>query len=284
MDYHGGELKVQERAGLLKEASALKKSVRDHLPEVAARFIEQQVMLIIGLRDAKGLVWATVIYGSPGFVKALDPTTLSISSLPLTSDPAFDGIRAGQAIGMLAIDFSSKRRMRVNGKITFVHEGGFQVQTSEVYANCPKYIQSRSFSEFRPLTKNKPILSTQLNQEQMNQISQSNTFFIATCSSETGADASHRGGLAGFVQVVDQRTLLVQDYRGNAMFNTLGNIEANPQTGLLFLDFEAGDMLQMNGEAAIQWTGLERALCIRISQIRSVAMGFPLRWEADGHT
>ncbi|GIQ69074.1 pyridoxamine 5'-phosphate oxidase family protein [Xylanibacillus composti] len=275
---------VQEKSCLRDEASRVSKMIRNDIPDVAARFIETQVMLIIGLRDEHDFVWASAVYGEPGFVKAVDAHTISISSLPLESDPIFAGIKSGQTIGMLAIEFATRRRMRVNGLITQVHKNGFLVRTREVYANCPKYIQSRTFSGFKPMRQVEPRLSSRLDQEQMEAIRRSDTFFIATHHSESGADASHRGGLPGFVHIVDERTLMIQDYKGNAMFNTLGNIAENPQTGLLFLDFEAGDLLQINGETTVQWEGSERSIYFRVRQIRSVVGGFPLNWTFGSYS
>jgi len=277
-DYHRGEIVVQEQSCLREEASRVSRIIRGDMPEAAARFLEQQVMLILGLRDDNGLVWAYVIYGEPGFVQAADAHTVSVSSLPSESDPLWADIKSGRMIGMLAIEFATRRRMRVNGRITQVHANGFHVRTREVYSNCPKYIQPRTFTGFKPMTAMAPRLSTRLDQAQMDTIRRSDTFFIATHHSESGADASHRGGLPGFVHIVDQRTLAIPDYRGNAMFNTLGNIAENPQTGLLFLDYEEGNLLQINGDTTIQWEGSERSILFRVRTIRSVIGGFPLGW------
>jgi hypothetical protein len=43
------------------------------------------------------------------------------------------------------------------------------------------------------------------------------------------------------------------DYNGNSIFNTLGNIQVNPNAGLLFIDFESGRTLQISGVAPIDW-------------------------------
>lgn len=284
MRYHRGEIEVQEKSSLRDEASRVSKIIREDMPEVAARFIAQQIMLIVGLMDENGFVWASVVYGEPGFVKALDKHTLSVSSLPQQSDPLFAGIEAGNTIGILAIEFATRKRMRVNGRITQVYEDGFEVETREVYSNCPKYIQSRTFIDFKTMNRMEPASSTQLDKDQVEMIRRSDTFFIATHHLERGADASHRGGLPGFVQVVDTRTLVIKDYTGNAMFNTLGNVVENPQTGLLFLDFEAGDLLQINGEASVQWEGTEKSMYVHVKQIRSVSGGFPLRWEFGSYS
>ena len=57
------------------------------------------------------------------------------------------------------------------------------------------------------------------------------TFFIGTTHPARGADASHRGGPAGFVRV-DGGALWWPVYSGNNMFNTLGNLAVNPVRGL----------------------------------------------------
>jgi len=284
MEYHRGEIEVQEKSCLREEASRVSKIIRSDIPDVAARFIEQQVMLIIGLQDEKGFVWASVIYGKPGFVKVVDQQTISVSSLPLLSDPLFTGLKAGNTIGILAIEFATRKRMRVNGLITEVHDAGFNVKTREVYSNCPKFIQSRTFSGFKTMKSIEPKISTQLDKDQIEKVRRADTFFIATHHLKHGADASHRGGLPGFVHIIDSSTLVIKDYVGNAMFNTLGNLVENSQTGLLFLDFEAGDLLQINGEATIQWKETEKLIQFKVKQVRSHIGGFPLKWEFGNYS
>ena len=58
-----------------------------------------------------------------------------------------------------------------------------------------------------------------------------------------------KGGLPGFVRVLDDRTLAFPDYDGNGMYRSLGNILVNPSVGLLFLDFETPKRLRVNGTA-----------------------------------
>ena len=88
-------------------------------------------------------------------------------------------------------------------------------------------------------------------------VARADTFFIASQFSEGGGDwtegidVSHRGGPPGFVLVAHETALLFPDYSGNCMFNTLGNLLINPRCGLLFVDFDSGDTLQLTGEAEI---------------------------------
>ncbi len=67
-----------------------------------------------------------------------------------------------------------------------------------------------------------------------------------------GADASPRGGAPGFVQVVDERTLLIPDATGNNRLDTLENLLADPRLGLLFLVPGLDQVLRINGTARLR--------------------------------
>lgn len=76
-------------------------------------------------------------------------------------------------------------------------------------------------------------------------------FFLATANQEGWPDCSYKGGMPGFVRVLDECTLAFPDYDGNGMFRSLGNISINPHVGLLFLDFEKPRRLRVNGIATL---------------------------------
>ena len=82
-------------------------------------------------------------------------------------------------------------------------------------------------------------------------IERSTFFFLATTDSEGWPDCSYKGGLPGFVRVVDEHTLAFPSYDGNGMFRSLGNIRVNPRVGMLFIDFERPKRLRVNGEASV---------------------------------
>jgi hypothetical protein len=71
------------------------------------------------------------------------------------------------------------------------------------------------------------------------------------------------------------------------MFQTLGNITANPHAGLLFLDFEKGRALQLTGLAQVDWnphasaefTGAERLVRFEVKQVIETTGAMPLRWR-----
>jgi predicted pyridoxine 5'-phosphate oxidase superfamily flavin-nucleotide-binding protein len=83
-------------------------------------------------------------------------------------------------------------------------------------------------------------------------IEEAGFFFLATADADGRPDCSFKGGLPGFVRVVASDQLVFPDYDGNGMFRSLGNIETNPQVGLLFIAMGAAPKrLRVNGRAAL---------------------------------
>jgi predicted pyridoxine 5'-phosphate oxidase superfamily flavin-nucleotide-binding protein len=83
-------------------------------------------------------------------------------------------------------------------------------------------------------------------------IAQQEMCFIATADAHGEADASFRAGPPGFVRVLDERTLIYPEYRGNGVMASLGNISENGHVGLLFVDFFRSAVgLHVNGTARV---------------------------------
>ncbi len=123
-------------------------------------------------------------------------------------------------------------------------------------------------------------------------IAEADTFFVASyvdVDGERSVDVSHRGGQAGFVQVEGNR-LTIPDFAGNLHFNTLGNLLLNPRAGLLFIDFNTGDLLQLSGRTEIildgpqveAFQGAERLWTIDVEQVVRRPAALALRWRFDG--
>jgi len=74
---------------------------------------------------------------------------------------------------------------------------------------------------------------------------------VATSRPDGGLDVSPRGDPAGFVRIIDERTLLIPDRPGNRLADTLTNLLADPRIGLLFLVPGVGDSFRVNGRARI---------------------------------
>jgi predicted pyridoxine 5'-phosphate oxidase superfamily flavin-nucleotide-binding protein len=76
-------------------------------------------------------------------------------------------------------------------------------------------------------------------------------FFLASADEHGKPQCSYKGGDPGFVRVVDERTIAFPSYDGNGMYLSLGNLERNPQVGLLFMDFANQWRMRFNGVASI---------------------------------
>ncbi|WP_020423297.1 pyridoxamine 5'-phosphate oxidase family protein [Amycolatopsis sp. ATCC 39116] len=284
--YHEGERAAQRRSGLLDQGGFSARAIQHAIPAVARDFLARQVMLVLGATDAEGRVWATLLSGPPGFLRAEDDTTLAVAALPAPGDPLRSRLGEPAPVGMLAIEASSRRRMRMNGRSTPV-AGGLRVALEQVYANCPKYIQKRE-PHPEQAAPGEPVTSAALSPDQRELLSRADTFFVATADRDGDADASHRGGNPGFVQVLSDTTLRWPDYVGNAMFNTLGNLEVNPAAGLLFQDWATGTTLQLTGTARTDWgpaaagslPGAQRVVDFTVSAVVEIPSASRLRWSA----
>ncbi len=74
---------------------------------------------------------------------------------------------------------------------------------------------------------------------------------VATARPDGGLDVSPRGDPAGFVRILDERTLLLPERPGNRLADTLTNVLADPRIALLFLIPGVGDTFRVNGRAVV---------------------------------
>ena len=264
--FHEGELLVQQRAGETAKGEQNGRIIADSIVKGAFKFIEQQSMVILGSVDEEN-VWASILLGHPGFVRAVDRQTVEFDlkrAFIDLSDRFWKNIERENRIGMLVIESESRRRLRINGAlrshavrlIAKITPDKLQVQVLESYPNCPKYIQRRQLSlnvDAKPRQSGKLQSGQILTPEQENLIRSADTFFVASFHSSRGVDVSHRGGNPGFVRLSDRQVLRIPDYIGNGMFNTLGNLAVNPRAGLIFIDFQHSRTLQLVGKANILW-------------------------------
>jgi predicted pyridoxine 5'-phosphate oxidase superfamily flavin-nucleotide-binding protein len=276
---HPGEVAVQRRAGV-RAADLGSSRTRPEIPEVAAEFLRRQHLLAAGAADDLGRVWAGLLTGPVGFAAPQDDRTIVVSALPAEQDPLHGLFVAERDIGLLAIEPHTRRRMRVNG--TAVQAGeGLVVWTEQVYANCPKYIQTREPTS-APGTPAGLGRGTALTDRHIAWIEEADTFFIATRAEGLGADVSHRGGNPGFVQVTGPGSLVFPDYTGNSMYMTLGNLELDPAAGLLFADWERGETLQVTGRARVEW-GEQRVVRFEVDEYAHLAGTVSAGWTPPGY-
>jgi predicted pyridoxine 5'-phosphate oxidase superfamily flavin-nucleotide-binding protein len=82
-------------------------------------------------------------------------------------------------------------------------------------------------------------------------IAAADSFFIATASREGWPYMQHRGGPAGFLKILDDRTLAFADYAGNKQYITVGNLSENDRVLLFLIDYERGRRLKLWGRARV---------------------------------
>ncbi|MES2026369.1 MAG: pyridoxamine 5'-phosphate oxidase family protein [Pseudomonadota bacterium] len=285
--FHTGELQAHVLAGTGTPGAA----IRDYMPEQHRQFFALLRFMFLATTDVDGWPVASVVTGPQGFLSTPDQSHLQITASAHwqnTSRPLFV---PDKKIGMLGIDFSTRRRNRANGIIKATDHAGMSIAVDQSFGNCPKYIQSRDVHDAANVPSSLIAQDfTELNDDARRIISKADTFFVATTSAQDevnagGTDISHRGGMPGFIRI-DGNTLTIPDFMGNRYFNTLGNMLVEPRAALLFVDFTTGDLLHLQGTTEILWqsdetarlTGAERLWRFHITRGWKKESAIPLRW------
>ncbi len=274
--FHPGELEMQRRAGVLDRARQVGSVIGSSLPKGVGPFLARQRLAVAGTVDRAGRVWASLLTGPAGFLEAVDSQLLRLATRPFPGDPLADNVASRPEIGLLVLDPRTRQRMRFNGRALPSGEGLFLL-VEQAYGNCSKYIQlRRQEPDAEPQgAPGTPRVRSTLDAAHAVAIARADTFFIASFHPRRGADASHRGGFPGFVRVLGPDRLAFDDYPGNSMFNTLGNLVAYPSAGLLFVDFANGDVLQVTGRARVRPDfGVE----VHVEEVREMPGASPLRF------
>jgi len=292
--FHPGEQQAQARIGVRAQMEKVGGIVlRDYMPDQHREFFALLPTLFVGAEDAAGRVWASLLWGEPGFVSSPAPAALRIDARLMQDDPLAASLHPGTPVGLLGLQFETRRRNRANGTIASADATGFGFALAQSFGNCAKYIQTR---ELQPRVQDDAPPATRggvhLPAPALALVRRADTFFIATAADKAygtahAADVSHRGGRPGFVHVDDNGTIAWPDFQGNNFFNTIGNIAADGRAGLLFIDFERGDLLHLSGRAETDWegpdiarvTGAQRVLRFRTGHHVWRPGALPLRWK-----
>jgi uncharacterized protein len=293
--FHIGEQRVQAMLGVRDAIEPwAQRVVRDHLPDQHREFYTQLPFLVAAARDATGRPWATLLTGSPGFVKSPDERTLIFDAKPLPGDALEGALAAGAELGLLGIELDTRRRNRVNGTITETGTTGIRIDVGQTFGNCPQYITERTWYAV-PVEHQATGARrrTRFDAGMREWIASADTMFTASGyrgegnGTIFGMDASHRGGAPGFIKVSSDTRLVFPDYAGNNHFNTIGNLVMDPGIGLLFVDFNDGSVLQLTGRAHIDWDsadiadhpGAKRLVIVDIDEAVRLDRVLPLRWS-----
>ena len=312
--FHAGEQEIQSRMGVRESMERFSKQViADFMPEQHRDFYQQLPFIMLGHTDKNGWPWATMLSNDSGFVTSANNKKLTINSKPISGEPFAELLQQNPhqnrqqntRIGLLGIELSTRRRNRLAGHITDISNTAIEIEVDQAFGNCPQYIQSRELIKVDGETKEIPEVTSikTFDNKTKEFIQNSDTFFVASyvktendiknknknANINEGVDVSHRGGRSGFIRVDNDDTLTIPDYTGNFHFNTLGNFLLTPKAGLLFPDFETGDLLTLTGTVEILWDseeteyfeGAERLWTFKIDHGFWIKNALPLRWKLD---
>lgn len=244
--FHPDELRAQTLAGF----GGVGGGIYPAMPDQHRAFFAALPYLFVATLDEQGWPIATLFTGPPGFLRTPDDTHLRISASRRSDDPAQALLLPGKPIGALGLDFSNRRRNRANGTVGRTDKNRVEIVVQQSFGNCPQYIQRRELYpvDSRPQPVEHLVV---LDAAAQALIRAADTCFVASCAhlalAQGGVDISHRGGRPGFIHLEDD-TLWMPDFRGNRYMNTLGNLLAEPRAALLFIDFERGDVLHLQGK------------------------------------
>lgn len=267
--FHPGEAVIQERLGVRDKVEAFgRRAIRDYMPEQHRSFFAQLPFIVVGSVDELARPWASIVVGAPGFVSSPDARTLVVRARPFAADPLSKSLAVGASLGLLGIELPTRRRNRANGIVVAADGAEFRLHVEESFGNCPKYIQRRT-PRITPVAPPAPAWTYRagrgFDEWARGLIAAADTLFVASyVDPEHGVpkrrvDVSHRGGNPGFVHVAEDGMLTIPDFVGNFLFNTLGNLVANPRAGVVIPDFGTGDVLFLSGTTDIVWDGAEVA-------------------------
>ena len=252
--FHGGELRAQQLAG----GGPAGAPIRSRMPDQHRQFFTLLPFICVAVADGSGWPLATLLHGAPGFVSSPEAGQLHIAGLAAADDPASPFLAEGAGIGLLGIDLGTRRRNRENGVLARVDGDGLLVGVQQSFGNCPRYIHVRQLEHVDRQRGPVEAFDSELAGDAAWLVAACQTMFVATSSGASaqgmarGLDISHRGGEAGFLQL-DGNVLTVPDYAGNRYFNTLGNLLLEPRASLVMVDFDSGDILQLQGIAEVAW-------------------------------
>ncbi|PQE29614.1 hypothetical protein CJF30_00009228 [Rutstroemia sp. NJR-2017a BBW] len=249
------------------------------LAPYAANLLVRSPLLAIGTLDASGRPWTTLWGGEPGFSW---PVAQSVIAVKTTVDREFDPVVEillgkdangtvqqettdnGRMVGGLAIDLQARRRVKLYGRMAAgalketsgkdVAEASLVVKIEQSLGNCPKYLNKKRIV---PRIPSPQLVSTTIPipDKAADLITRSDLFFISSSNHDRDMDTNHRGGPPGFVRILsndaDGLVIVYPEYSGNRLYQTLGNLATTPRAGLVFPDFNSGDVVYLTGKTEI---------------------------------
>ncbi|WP_299852313.1 pyridoxamine 5'-phosphate oxidase family protein [uncultured Roseovarius sp.] len=277
---------LQERRHTPKELSdAIPHYIDSDMPRQYADFFAGLSYLPLATLDHQGRPWVSLLVtqsdNDPSVgIQVADRNTTNVVAETNPHDPFLRAVSQDPASDLEArlfagvgVDFSNRRRNKIAGSIRSADVEGaekirLQLLSDQHLGNCPKYITVRSLEHTRRsselIHEGFDVHSSALPDEAKSVVARASTVFLATKHTSDGTTAgartdmgvNHRGGAPGFTRLYEENEgshvttyLVLPDHSGNRFYQSLGNIETDPQVGLVFPDFATGEILYITGDA-----------------------------------
>jgi hypothetical protein len=244
LTYHAGQLEVQTEANTRPVADMLRGWVGP-----LGDFTMSADMIVLAAQVDAAFEFATLSGAAP-LVEPAGGESLQFPA-PMFRPPSEGNSRL---VGGIAISLADRTRARINGEMTCDYEPVLTAQ--EGFTNCRKYIiPSLALEDAMHLgpqaKEDLPFDDAWL----ADVIARCETSFLASISPEGQPDVSHRGGPAGFLRLDAAAGRLSWDeFVGDGMLKSGGNVRACSELALLVIDLDTGDAAQLNGRGVFTVT------------------------------
>jgi uncharacterized protein len=252
--YHEGELHIQSKMGIDAKRDNLINMVRKDMPFLAYTFLKELNLCVLVLNTNEKNLFSTAVYGLKSFIEIKDDMKIIINLENCSFIPKDFFEKELLNIGFIGLNFELARRIRINGKAK-IENNQIIVDIEELYSNCPKYFNKRILhGQLEKKGKVEIYRNYFMDEDFINVITNSDTFFLSSFHKDKGLDISHKGGENGFVKVLSPTKLEFMDKKGNNVYNSLGNIYTNPYANMLFIDFDRHSIYQLFVKVEIEET------------------------------
>ncbi len=277
---HRGELALQARRHTPQELrDAIPHYIDSDMPQQHADFFAGLSYVPLATLDGQGRPWVSLLITQSDLDPSVGIQIESQNAMQVVAetnpfDPFVRAMRQNctevaeaRLFAGVGLDFSNRRRNKIAGSIKDVAVEGagkirLKLSSDQHLGNCPKYITVRSLEHAQRSVENVhdsfDAQFLELPDEAKFVVARASTVFLATKhtsdgSAQTDMGVNHRGGAPGFVRHYEVRDggtyLVLPDHSGNRFYQSLGNIETDPQVGLVFPDFATGEVLYITGDA-----------------------------------